>query len=123
MSIDTYPKMLCKSLSVLALLVATAATAAAEYHVKYWNKAGVQRGLWVSKGYRLCFCLRTTQTSKIKNEDCGDVKLFSTSDCEGNFVQLGRGKTQSNTEWVNSVSFGDSGKASKMYKPNCPSLD
>ncbi|KAG0037267.1 hypothetical protein BGZ82_002867 [Podila clonocystis] len=113
--------MLLKSLSLLAILAATAA--ADDYHVSYWNNAGVRRGLWVDKGYRVCFCLKNTQTNKIKNEDNGDVKLFSTSDCNGNFVQLGKGKTQSNSQWVNSVSFGDSGKPSKDYKPNCPSLD
>jgi hypothetical protein len=113
--------MLFKSLSLLAVLAAT--VAAADYHVTYWNNAGVERGLWVNKGYRVCFCLKNTQTNKIKNEDCGDVKLFSTADCEGNFVKLGIGKTQSNSQWVNSVSFGDSGIPSKMYKPGCPSLD
>lgn len=63
-------------------------------------------------GKRVCICLETSQTAKLTNTNGGDMKLFSTSDCTGNFVQLAKGKTQSNAQWVNSASVGQSGISS-----------
>ncbi|KAF9178346.1 hypothetical protein BGZ51_004753 [Haplosporangium sp. Z 767] len=60
-------------------------------------------------GKRVCICLKTSQTAKLKNTNGGDMKLFSTTDCTGNYVQLAKGKTQNNAQWVNSASVGQSG--------------
>ncbi|KAG0217303.1 hypothetical protein BGX33_010949 [Mortierella sp. NVP41] len=69
--------------------------------------------------HRACYCLKNTQTAKIYNRDGGDVKLFSTTDCTGNFSKLSEGKTQSNAQWVNSMSFGASGIPSRD-PASCP---
>ncbi|KAG0012819.1 hypothetical protein BGZ81_001358, partial [Podila clonocystis] len=71
---------------------------------------------------RVCYRLSQTLTPTINGDIAGDVKLFSTSDCTGNYAN-GSGKTTNNAQWVNSVSFGKSGipsnwsggKSSKRY--------
>ncbi|KAF9945998.1 hypothetical protein BGZ70_003457 [Mortierella alpina] len=108
-----------KSLVLIALLASTA-LAQGDYHMDVYNNQGKKLRFYDYKGHRSCFCLKNTQTAKISNVDVGDAKLFSTNDCTGNFVQLGKGKTQSNAQWVNSFSFGDSGKASELADARCP---
>ncbi|KAG0009308.1 hypothetical protein BGZ82_004104, partial [Podila clonocystis] len=68
------------------------------------------RSLIVPPGERICFCLSKTQTAIINGQLGGDVKLFSTSDCTGNYAN--GGKITNNAQWVNSVSFGKSGISS-----------
>ena len=108
-----------KSIVLLAFL-ATGALAQGDYHMDVWNSAGQRLRFYDYKGHRSCFCLKNTQTAKIKNVDVGDVKLFSTNDCTGNYATIAKGSTQANTQWVNSFSFGDSGKPSVVADPHCP---
>lgn len=108
-----------KSLVLLALL-ATSALAQGDYHMDVYNSKGQRLRFYDYKGHRSCFCLKNTQTTKIHNVDVGDAKLFSTNDCTGNFASLAKGKTRTNTEWVNSFSFGDSGRPSQVADKTCP---
>lgn len=103
-----------KSTLVLALCAAIPFAQAYEIHV--WNNAGKRISLFEDPGYRTCICLKNTQSAKIYNKEGGDVKLFSTSDCIGNYVPLALGKTQTNAQWVNSVSIG------KINIPSSPPL-
>ncbi|KAF9309854.1 hypothetical protein BG003_009216 [Podila horticola] len=100
-----------KSLVLMALL-ATSALAQGDYHMDVYNNAGQK--------LRSCFCLKNTQTANIHNVDVADAKLFSTNDCTGNFASLAKGSTQSNAQWVNSFSFGDSGRPSEVADATCP---
>ncbi|KAG0232233.1 hypothetical protein BGW42_008287, partial [Actinomortierella wolfii] len=108
-----------KSILALAFLVSSA-FAVGDYHIDVFNNAGQRQRFYEFKGYRTCLCIKNVQTAKIRNVDVGDVKLFSTTDCTGNYSKLGKGKTQGNTYWVYSVSFGDSGKPSVVADPTCP---
>lgn len=72
------------------------------------NDNSKHRYLSVPEGSRWCYCLSKTQTAIIDDNGGGTVKLFSTSDCTGNFA-LGTKKTTYNSQWVNSVSFGEDG--------------
>ncbi|KFH69033.1 hypothetical protein MVEG_05835 [Podila verticillata NRRL 6337] len=68
---------------------------------------------------RTCFCVKNTQTLSVFVSGNGNVKLFSTTDCTGNYATVGNGKTQDNTQWVNSISVGKAGISSSG--PNgCP---
>ncbi|KAF9924374.1 hypothetical protein FBU30_005644 [Linnemannia zychae] len=83
----------------------------------YWvwienNDGSKHRALATPPGYRFCYCLSKTQTNLIDGTIGGDVKLFSTSDCTGNYSN-GSGKKTYNSQWVNSVSFGVSNRASE----------
>ncbi|KAI1297107.1 hypothetical protein EDD11_007231 [Mortierella claussenii] len=108
-----------KSFVLMAILVASV-VAEGDYHMDIYNNQGKRLRFYDYNGHRSCFCLKNTQTAKVANVDVGDAKLFSTTDCTGNFVQLAKGKTQSNAQWVNSFSFGDSGKSSEIADPHCP---
>ncbi|KAG0335528.1 hypothetical protein BG000_007452 [Podila horticola] len=108
-----------KSLVLMALL-ATSALAQGDYHMDVYNNAGQKLRFYDYTGHRSCFCLKNTQTAKIHNVDVADAKLFSTNDCTGNFASLAKGSTQSNAQWVNSFSFGDSGRPSEVADATCP---
>ncbi|KAF9923951.1 cytochrome c1 [Linnemannia zychae] len=69
------------------------------------NDGSLKTGFSLNNDQRGCACLSKTQTAQIMGQDGGDVKLFSTSDCTGNYAN-GSGKTTYNAQWVNSVSFG-----------------
>ncbi|KAF9182416.1 hypothetical protein BGZ51_004752 [Haplosporangium sp. Z 767] len=111
-----------KSLVLMALL-ATSALAQGNYHMDIYNNQDKRQRFYDYKGHRSCFCLKNTQTAKIKNVDVGDAKLFSTTDCTGNFVKLGKGNTQLNAQWVNSFSFGDSGIPSEIADPRLSGIE
>ncbi|KAG0334758.1 hypothetical protein BG004_000281 [Podila humilis] len=108
-----------KSLALLALLAASV-LAQGDYHMDVTNDAGRTRRFWEYKGHRSCFCLKNTQTNKIKNINVGDAKLFWSNNCEGSYVPLARGATSSGAHWVNSFSFGDSGRPSVIADSTCP---
>ncbi|KAG0061943.1 hypothetical protein BGZ89_011052 [Linnemannia elongata] len=108
-----------KSLAFLALLAASA-LAQGNYHMDVYNSANQKIRFYDYYGHRTCLCVKNIQTAKIRNVDVGDAKLFSTEDCTGNFVQLDKGVTRSNAQWVNSFSFGDSGKPSQIADASCP---
>ncbi|KAF9273044.1 hypothetical protein BGZ68_001876 [Mortierella alpina] len=104
------PTML-KAIVLLSFCVIVA-LAQNTYYLSIYSNTGARKGFYIYEGYRKCACLKNTQTNKIENEDGGDVKLFSTSDCTGNYVQMKNGATQSNAQWVNSMSYGSSGMSS-----------
>ncbi|KAF9542723.1 hypothetical protein EC957_001704 [Mortierella hygrophila] len=108
-----------KSLALLALLAASA-LAIGDYHMDVINSANKKIRFYDYKGHRTCLCIKNIQSAKIRNVDVGDAKLFSTTDCTGNYSKLGKGNTQSNAQWVNSFSFGDSGKPSQVADASCP---
>ncbi|KAF9155642.1 hypothetical protein BG015_009087 [Linnemannia schmuckeri] len=108
-----------KSLALLALLAASA-LAQGDYHMDVYNNANQRLRFYDYKGHRSCFCVKNVQTAKIRNVDVGDAKLFSTKDCTGNFSKLSKGDTRENAQWVNSFSFGDSGRASELADASCP---
>ncbi|KAF9921396.1 hypothetical protein FBU30_008616 [Linnemannia zychae] len=115
MGVLVVEKML-KSVLVLAL---SAVALVQAYEINVFNNAGTRISLFEDPGFRTCICLRNTQSNKIYNKDGGDVKLFSTDDCTGNYSQLGAGKTQINAQWVNSLSLGKSGIPSSS-PATCP---
>ncbi|KAG0293395.1 hypothetical protein BGZ96_002863 [Linnemannia gamsii] len=95
------------------VLLATLATGAlaADYFALISNNDGAKwTFLDVPSGSRYCFCLKDTQTARIDGGNGGDVKLFSTTDCTGNYAN-GK-KVTDNAQWVNSISLGASGKKS-----------
>ncbi|KAF9303799.1 hypothetical protein BGZ74_002991 [Mortierella antarctica] len=103
-----------KSLLILsALVLAQLALAQNNWYVTVKNNDGSKvRHLAAARGYRFCYCLSQTQTSTIDGTIGGNVKLFSRSDCTGNYAD-GSGKVTKNAQWVNSVSFGVSGMESE----------
>ncbi|KAG0294809.1 hypothetical protein BGZ98_001615, partial [Dissophora globulifera] len=102
-----------KSLLVLlSVCFANIALAQNQYYVWVQNNDNSKHTvLAVPPGYRFCYCISKTQTAEIDGTIGGDVKLFSTSDCTGNYSN-GSGKVTKNAQWVNSISFGKSGIAS-----------
>ncbi|KAG0042887.1 hypothetical protein BGZ83_012063 [Gryganskiella cystojenkinii] len=99
-----------KLLLLLGLCTATA-LAQTSWSFSCTNNRGTTVTAPVS-GKRVCICLKTSQTAKLGNVNGGTMKLFSTDDCTGNFVQLAKGKTQNNAQWVNSASVGQPNIAS-----------
>ncbi|KAF9948206.1 hypothetical protein BGZ72_009851 [Mortierella alpina] len=107
-----------KAFLLLMTLLSTA-FAVELWYVAIWDNAGRHDEIAAEKSKRRCVCLKNTQTARILNYMGGDVKLFSKSDCTGNFATLAEDESQYNAQWVNSVSFGRSGISS--YGPEgCP---
>ncbi|KAG0227470.1 hypothetical protein BGW41_003795 [Actinomortierella wolfii] len=104
-----------KSLLILvALCFAQLAFAQNNWYVTIKNNNGSKtRHLAAPRDWRFCYCLSKTQTATIDGRYGGDVKLFSKSDCTGNYAN-GSGKVTKNAQWVNSVSFGVSNKPSEF---------
>ncbi|KAK5807785.1 hypothetical protein F5H01DRAFT_352585 [Linnemannia elongata] len=67
---------------------------------------------------RPCICLASTQTGTIGDINGGDIKVFQSIDCTGNYQVIKPGKAISNAQWVNSMSFGPSG--SSRSPGTCP---
>ncbi|KAJ2956750.1 hypothetical protein NQZ79_g7411 [Umbelopsis isabellina] len=64
---------------------------------------------------RKCLCLKGTTTWQIgQSTGAGTVKMFSTTDCTGNYEVVPTNSYISNAQWVNSISYGPSG-SSAMY--------
>ncbi|KAF9318244.1 hypothetical protein BG000_000196 [Podila horticola] len=106
--------------SLLLMLAVCASGALAESCAWVVNSNIDQRSLCqYNDNARTCFCVTNTQTISIFASGIGNVKLFSTADCTGNYATLGNGKTQENAQWVNSISVGKAGISSSG--PNgCP---
>ncbi|KAF9084349.1 hypothetical protein BGX27_003829 [Mortierella sp. AM989] len=104
-----------KSLLILsALCFAQLTLAQNNWYVTIKNNDNSKvRHLAAPRGYRFCYCLSKTQTATIDGRYGGNVKLFSKSDCTGNFVD-GSNKITKNAQWINSVSFGVSGMESEF---------
>ena len=97
-----------KLLSTL-LIASSIHTVLGMYVINFWNDAGTEGYLQSPCSKRICQCLSGTQTNKIENTAGGLVRVFSTTDCTGNYDTIAAGSTISNAQWVNSVSFGPSG--------------
>ncbi|KAF9164813.1 hypothetical protein DFQ26_000993 [Actinomortierella ambigua] len=103
----------------LLFLLGLCSTAFAVKCVTVTNNAGNQsKKLCVVDQDRQCFCLSKTQTNTIKGVNGGDIKLFWSNDCKGNYKAIGPNEQISGAQWVNSVSFGASG--SSYYDGFCP---
>ncbi|KAG0046175.1 hypothetical protein BGZ83_008633 [Gryganskiella cystojenkinii] len=100
-----------KSLLLVALCASFAVAQWAE--VTVYNNAGRSNDLTCLWQNRYCFCVSNTQTNRILNKNGGTVKIFSSTDCTGNYDTLALGKTLSNAQWVNSISIGKAGIASQ----------
>ncbi|KAF9934525.1 hypothetical protein FBU30_001666 [Linnemannia zychae] len=97
-----------KSLLLFSALAFAEAAFAAFAVTVYNNDGSYGAILDAQDGQRICYCVSATQTAKIIGTSGGDVKLFSKSDCSGNYAN-GSGITTYNAQWVNSISVGESG--------------
>ncbi|KAF9194078.1 hypothetical protein BGZ50_006743 [Haplosporangium sp. Z 11] len=100
-------------LILLSALCVQIALAAQDYCIQLVNSNGSKAQLLCSSpGTRICGCLKNTQTGSIQGVNGGDIKLFSKSDCTGNYQKLGSHSKIRNAQWVNSFSMGasESGK-------------
>ncbi|KAG0047375.1 hypothetical protein BGZ83_007560 [Gryganskiella cystojenkinii] len=96
-----------KSLALLATLAASA-LADTPMLVIYNTASTKDLIVDVPYGQRYCICLKNTQTGYIDGTKSGNVKLFWSSDCTGNYDD-GSHKGTDHAQWVNSVSFGAAG--------------
>lgn len=62
---------------------------------------------------RICYCLKNTQTGSISIPRGSNSRLFSSSDCTGNFQAVNEASWIENTQWVNSISIGKAGISSR----------
>ncbi|KAG0025746.1 hypothetical protein BGZ82_009850 [Podila clonocystis] len=106
------------TLLLSALCIAQVALAETWYSIHLNNNDGSKATTLDFQDDRVCYCLSQTQTAKIDGTKGGDVKLFSSDNCTGNYSN-GSGKVTSNAQWVNSVSFGRSGIPSLGPGRNC----
>lgn len=108
-----------KLIDFLVALCASVALANPDFYVHLENNSGRRVSIEVPNlpNVRRCYCLSKTQTNIIDGRFGGDVKLFSTSNCSGNYAQ-GK-KITSNAQWVNSVSAGASGIPSVNFSKKC----
>lgn len=104
-----------KSLFLLTAFLTSSAFA--NYYVAIWNNARKSTELMVTRDRRSCVCLKNTQTFRIMNFSHSDVKVFSSTDCTGNYDIVTTDIY--NAQWVNSMSFGRSGIPSEG-PDSCP---
>ncbi|KAF9919195.1 hypothetical protein FBU30_011130 [Linnemannia zychae] len=96
----------------LLLLLALGSQALAYKCLIIKNNTGSQSYRFcVNDADRQCFCVKNTQTGSIQGDNGGDIKLFSTTDCKGNYQAIGPNQKVTNTQWVNSFSLGASGSS------------
>ncbi|KAI9306184.1 hypothetical protein BJ944DRAFT_238980 [Cunninghamella echinulata] len=84
------------------------AVSAVYYNVPYCS-GGACAFLTSFTNKRICACMSGTRTEEINYDQSGVLKLFSTSDCTGNYQQVYKGQSVKNAMWVNSISFGPAG--------------
>ncbi|KAG0013087.1 hypothetical protein BGZ82_002303 [Podila clonocystis] len=108
-----------KSLVLLVAVYSSVAVAVTN-HVYIYNNDKSKSQVFGAVDTRFCACVKNTQTGFIKGVNGGDIKLFSTSDCTGNYQTLGSNSEAKNTQWVNSFSYGKSGIASRGPDGYCP---
>ncbi|KAG0221689.1 hypothetical protein BGW42_007356, partial [Actinomortierella wolfii] len=105
---------------VILLLLALISTAFAYKCAIISNNDGKKsEKLCVHDADRQCFCVANVQTYKIKGVNGGDIKLFWSRDCTGNFKKLDSNSETVKAHWVNSISLGKSGIPS-YYDGTCP---
>ncbi|KAI8059142.1 hypothetical protein BC940DRAFT_314338 [Gongronella butleri] len=111
--------MLLKGIA-LCLIVAQS-TVLASYQVFLYPHGDGTPGCYSisTKSKRKCVCVKNFKTAVVENDSGGVVRMFSTSDCTGNYATLGYKQDQINAYWVNSVSFGPSGTS--VGPSGCPS--
>ncbi|KAG0037478.1 hypothetical protein BGZ82_002433 [Podila clonocystis] len=85
-----------KPIFLLSTFFTSFAFATDYYYVAIFNNAGKSQEL---------------QTARIMNYSGSDVKLFSSSDCTGNYDKVA--DNAYNAQWVNSMSYGRSGISSE----------
>ncbi|KAG0046622.1 hypothetical protein BGZ83_008229 [Gryganskiella cystojenkinii] len=90
--------------------------------VHLFNNAGKEFSLYFDSSQRWCECLSNTQTARIQGENGGVIKLFSSTDCTGNYDTLGSNSEVGNAQWVNSISFGNGAIKSTQWPNGCPNL-
>ncbi|KAK3814563.1 MAG: hypothetical protein JOS17DRAFT_760787 [Linnemannia elongata] len=98
--------------------VACASIVYAEYQVQICDNTCNRKHTFKTTNIRPCICLASTQTGTIGGINGGDIKVFASTDCTGNYQQLKPNQGISNAQWVNSVSFGPSG--SSLSPGTCP---
>ncbi|KAG0323696.1 hypothetical protein BGZ99_002573 [Dissophora globulifera] len=111
-----------KTIILLSALCANVAFAATVYYVDIRNNDNSKYFRFEVDGAstRGCFCVKNTQTGSITGVGGGNIKLFSTTDCTGNYQTIGSDSHITNTQWVNSLSFGASGVSSNDPQGYCP---
>ncbi|KAJ2963015.1 hypothetical protein NQZ79_g1933 [Umbelopsis isabellina] len=105
-----------KTYALLKLMTLTGALACYS-DVYYRTKAGVEHYIANYGCSRICVCVRNVNTHTIYSMESASTKVFSSSDCTGNYDVIK--SSLSNGEWVNSISFGP--KGSSKAPTSCPS--
>ncbi|KAF9176653.1 hypothetical protein BGZ51_009876, partial [Haplosporangium sp. Z 767] len=54
---------------------------------------------------RICYCVKNTQTGLVRTYKNNNARLFSSSDCTGNYQALKDYAVIENAQWVNSISL------------------
>ncbi|KAK3804849.1 MAG: hypothetical protein J3Q66DRAFT_361650 [Benniella sp.] len=91
------------------------------YAVEIKNNSGTQSFTFKAlDNTRYCICVKNTQTGSIQGKNGGNIKLFKTTDCTGEYQTLGSNSKAINTQWVNSFSYGESGIPSAGPGGHCP---
>ncbi|KAG0372656.1 hypothetical protein BGX24_012755 [Mortierella sp. AD032] len=98
--------------SLLLLLGLGSSAFAARSVIVRSNDGSKKFQFWLNDVDRYCYCVRDTQTGSVEGVNGGVIRLFSTSDCTGNFQTIGSNEKIYNTQWVNSFSYGAGGIAS-----------
>ena len=94
---------------LLALAFYSGVALAVTNHVYIYNNNKSKSQVFGAIDTRFCACVKNTQTGFIKGVNGGDIKLFSSNDCTGNFQTLESNGEAKNAQWVNSFSYGKSG--------------
>ncbi|KAJ2958884.1 hypothetical protein NQZ79_g5585 [Umbelopsis isabellina] len=104
------------------LLRGATITALVKAQYTYWVQFTDGKGNCYMPGIydstRTCFCVKNIRTDQIASTNGGTLKLFSSSDCTGNYESVPLHQEISNAEWVNSFSLGPAG--SSMGPSGCP---
>ena len=106
---------------VLLLTVATLLVATSKVHGYeiIFGDATNSVPVGLDNGFRQCLCISNTDTTYIEGVNGGLIRLFSSSDCTGNYETLGSNSEITNAQWVNSISYGASGIASLPPQGSC----
>ncbi|CAO3566510.1 unnamed protein product [Mortierella alpina] len=107
--------------SAILLSALCAQVAFALYVVEIKNTSGSQAFTFkANDNYRYCICVRNTQTGSIEGKNGGNIKIFSSSDCTGSFQTVDPSQKVTNTQWVNSFSYGEPDISSAGPGGHCP---
>ncbi|KAF9173735.1 hypothetical protein BGX21_005085 [Mortierella sp. AD011] len=110
-----------KTFILLLSLAVCSGVVLAEYRINIFNNnKSKQRSITFPDGARFCICVKNTQTGFVQGVNGGDIKLFSSTDCTGNFAAIGTNGYAKNAQWVNSISFGQPGIPSSGPFDECP---